>query len=379
VANPQYGFGYYGLTGSSHMNEYVVDLNLLYKPTPDFTFIPSVRVQKDYAEESSSGMETLGDSLPVPFNSHGDSGNLDVRTRLDFTYRGFTNWVLHARVDLTEVDGDLDEYGGLIPVGGIGVPAVQSGVDERNFIQKYTGGARWYPSRRVTLDVGGYYKDDEYHYSRSLDSAANDNPFDYPGYLEMRKFGTYDGNARMTWKLLPNLNLISRYEYQWSTIHTAPDPLAGLPNVESSTMQSHILAEDVCWTPWSRLCLQTGFNYVLSDTKTPASDVTQAILDSRNNYWTVNFTSGLVLDNKTDLNLSYFYYQADDYCDNSLAGVPYGAGGHEHAVTATLTRRLNQRLRVSLKYGYFLYADQTSGANANYGVNLLYASLRYRF
>lgn len=86
-----------------------------------------------------------------------------------------------------------------------------------------------------------------------------------------------------------------------------------------------------------------------------------------------------MLDNKTDLNLSYFYYQADDYCDNSLAGVPYGAGGHEHAVTATLTRRLNQRLRVSLKYGYFLYADQTSGANANYGVNLLYASLRYRF
>jgi len=195
----------------------------------------------------------------------------------------------------------------------------------------------------------------------------------------MQKFATYDGNARATWRLLPNLSLISRYEYQWSTIHTAPDPLAGLPEVESSTMSTHILAQDVSWTPWSRLCLQTGFNYVLSDTATPASDVTQAILDSRNNYWTVNFTSGLVLDNKTDLNVSYFYYQADDYANNSLAGVPYGAGGQEHSVTATLTRRISERIHVSLKYGYFRYFDQATSGNADYGVNLVYATLRYRF
>jgi hypothetical protein len=379
MANPQYSFGYYNLSGNSQLNDYVMDLNLLYKPAPNFTFIPSVRVQKDYSEEASSGMETLADNAPVPFGANGDAGDLDVRGRLDFAYRGFTNWVLHARVDLTEVDGNLDQYDGLIPVGGIGVPAVASGIDERNFIQKYTAGARWYPTRRVTLDAGGYYKLDAYHYNNSMDSAAESSPLGYPGYLEMQKFATYDGNARMTWRLLPNLSLISRYEYQWSTIHTAPDSLAGLPEVESSAMRSHILAQDVSWTPWSRLNLQTGFNYVLSDTATPASDVTQAILDSRNNYWSANFTAGLVLDNKTDLTVSYFYYDADDYSNNSLAGVPYGTGGQEHAVTATLTRRISERIRVSLKYGYFRYLEQATGGNADYGVSLVYASLRYRF
>jgi hypothetical protein len=379
MPNAQYGFGYYGLSGTSRLNEYVMDLNLLYKPSADFTVIPSVRVLKDYSDADSSGIETLGASVPAAFASDGDAGDLDVRGRLDLIYRGFTNWVLNARVDLTEVDGNLDQYGGLIPINGIGVLPVESGIEERNFIEKYAAGVRWYPSRRVTMNVGGYYKLDDYHYSSSLDSTPNNSPTAYPGFLEMQNIDTYDGNLRLTVRLVKNVSLITRYEYQWSTIHTEPDALAGLPNVESSAMRSHIIAQDVTWTPWSRLNLQAGFNYVLSETATPASDVTQAILDSENNYWTVNFTSGLVLDNKTDLNVSYVYYQADDYSDNAPAGVAYGAGGQEHSVTATLTRRINERLRLSLKYGYFRYLDEATGGSADFGANLIYATLRFRF
>lgn len=379
VPNGQYGFGYFDLGGSSTINEYVVDLNLLYKPTPNFTMIPSFRVQVDDESEASSGFETLAANAPVPFASEGSAGDLDVRGRLDLAYRGFTNWMLHARFDLTEVDGNLDQYGGLIPISGIGIPGVQSVIDERNVIQKYSVGARWYPSRRVTVDAGAYYKLDTYRYGDLVDSTPNNSPTRYPGYLEMQKFATYDANSRLTLRLAPNVSLISRYEYQWSTIRTAPDPIAGLPDVESSTMPTQIIAQDVSWTPWSRLCLQAGLDYVLSDTKTPASDITQAVLDSRNNYWTVNFSSTFVVDNKTDLNLSYFYYQADDYVDNSPEGVPYGAGSQEHSITATLTRRLSERVRLSLKYGYFRFMDATSGGNAAFGVNLIYATIRFRF
>jgi hypothetical protein len=379
VPNAQYGFGYFDLNGNSRMNEYVMDLNLLYKAAPDFTIIPSLRVQQDDSSAASGGYETLGASQFVGFGGNSDSEDTDVRGRLDLAYRGFTNWVLHACVDLTEVEGNLHEYGGLIPVGGIGISAVTNQMESHNFIQKYTAGVRWYPSRRVTVDVGGYYKLDVYHYDNPVDSTPNNGPTRYPGYLVMQKFATDDGNLRLTLKLRPNVSLISRYEYQWSTIHTAPDPLAGLSEVESSTMRSHILAQDVSWTPWSRLNLQAGFNYVLSDTATPASDVTQAILDAQNNYWSVNFTSSLVLDDKTDLNVSYFYYRADDYYNNSLEGVPYGAGAHEHSITATLTRRISDRIRLSLKYGYFRCFDAASGGNADFGANLVYATFRYRF
>jgi hypothetical protein len=132
----------------------------------------------------------------------------------------------------------------------------------------------------------------------------------------MQAFDTYDGNARLTLRPLPNLTLVTRYEYQLSTVNTAPDGLSGLSETESSDMTSQIISQNVSWSPWSRLYLQVGFNYVLSETDTPTSDYTQAVLNSQNNYWTVNFNSGFVLDNKTDLNLGYTYYCADNYPDN---------------------------------------------------------------
>ena len=117
----------------------------------------------------------------------------------------------------------------------------------------------------------------------------------------------------------------------------------------------------------------------MSKTKTPVTDYTQAILNSQNNYWTVNFSSDFVVDDKTDLNVAYFYYQADDYQNNSNAGLSVGAGAHEHGVTATLTRRITQNLRASLKYGYYNYEDAATGGYNNFEAHLIFASLQYRF
>jgi len=195
----------------------------------------------------------------------------------------------------------------------------------------------------------------------------------------LQDFDTSDGNVRLTLRPIKNVTLLSRYEYQLSTVNTEPDPVSGLDKVESSRMTSQILAQDVTWTPWSRLYLQAGLNYVLSKTKTPGADVIQGILDAQNNYWTLNFSAGFVVNDKTDLNLGYFYYEADNYNDNSDVGVPLGAGGHEHGVTATLTRRINRNLSLLLRYGYYNYEDQLSGGNNNFNANALSATLRYRF
>jgi hypothetical protein len=300
---------------------------------------------------------------------------------LDLNYNGITNWVFYARGDWTEGEGNLTENGGLGQVNGIGIPPIQRETEDHRFFQKYSAGARWYAIREVTLDAGGYYKINHYDYDNQLDSTPNGSASAnrYPAYLIMQDFETYDGNLRLTLRPLRNVTLVSRYEYQLSTIQTKPDPISGLEEVTSSRMTSHIIAQDVSWSPWPRLYLQTGFNYVLSQTKTPASDFTQAILDSQNNYWTVNFSSGLVLDDKTDLNLSYFYYRAGNYNDNSTVGQPYGAGAEENGVTATIVRRLTEKLRLTLKYGYYHFTDQTSGGHNDYDTHVLFASLQYRF
>ena len=381
VPNAQNGFGYTGLNGGSHLYEYVGDLNVFTRPWPHLTIVPSLRVQQQNADGVSSGMETLSDYQSAPFTANNNLSDLDVRERLDVTYSGVTNWVFYARGELTEGDGTLAATGGLIPINGIGVPPSDQNTEIDRFFQKYSAGARWYPDRRLTLDVGGYYKRNEYNYQNTLDSTPNDStsPNRYPAYLTLQEFVTYDGSVRATYRPRQNVSLVSRYEYQYSTVHTRPDEVSGLSQVESSQTISHIIGQDASWTPWSRLYLQAGVNYVLSQTKTPGLNDYQAILPAQNDYWTVNATSGLVLDDKTDLKLSFFYYLADDYQNNSLYGVPYGSGQETYAITAALTRWISKNIRWSLKYGFSHSENDTFGGHQNFDAHLVYSSLQYRF
>jgi hypothetical protein len=377
--------GYFNLNGRAHEQEYVANVNLMATPIKNLTIVPSLRVQQDNWNANSSGIGTLGtDVTPGPVVSTSDGQMLDVRERIDVRYTGVTNWVYYGGGEWTEGSGNLYETNGLSSVNGSpGPPPILRLTDDTRWFQKYFIGARWYPIRRVTIDAGGYYKRNEYGYNNIQDSTTNlpSNGNTYPAYLVMQNFETYDGNVRLTLRPVQNIVLISRYEYQLSTINTAPDPVSGLGDVESSKMTSQIFAQNVSWTPWSRLCLQAGFNYVVSQTKTPTSDTnyTQAVLNSQNNYWTVTFNSSVVVDDKTDLNLGFVYYQADNYNNNSSAGLPLGAGADEQSVTATLTRRITRNLRVSLKYAYSHYNDRTSGGNNYYDAQMVYSSLQYRF
>ena len=187
------------------------------------------------------------------------------------------------------------------------------------------------------------------HYDNTPPAVPYGLTIPYQEYLILQDMETYDANVRLTLRPWKNVTAISRYEFQLSTIGTAPDPLVGISDTETSRMTSHVIAQDISWIPWSRLSLQGGLNYVLSETRTPASDVVQGILEAQNNYWTVHFSSVVALDNKTDLALSYLYYLSGDYSNNSPLGVPYGAGSEENAVTATLTRRISKNLRLAVE------------------------------
>ena len=381
---PAFGnpLGYYNMTGDSHLQEYVMDLNVLAIPVKSLDVIPAIRAEKESWDANSEGVGTLDNFNTQPFNSQSSRDVVDVCESLDLRYTGFTNWVLSAGGRWEESDGNLNQFGGLSQVDGIGVPTVTNYVDDTSLLQKYSAGASWYPLRRLAVDFGGYYKLDRYNYSASANSTPDGDT--YPGYFTVQSFETFDGNCRVTLHLLRSLSLISRYEYQLSTIDTTatPDPAFGIftdDEILTSRMCSHVIGQNISWVPWSRLSLEAGFTYVLSTTKTPASEATAAVLNAENNYWTLNFSPSLVLDDKTDLNLDYFYYQANDYQNNSTVGVPLGAGSREQAVTATLTRRINPRLRVSLKYGYYNYNDALTGGNSNFQANLIMATMQYRF
>lgn len=386
--NPQQtGLGYTNLLGSLSQNDYVMNLNLMSQLGQHFTVVPSLRVQKQDWDGNSGGWGTLASFPAEQFTAESARRVLDVTEALDLRYTGFTNWVIYGKALWTQGDGDLNERGGLAQVNGFGVPPIQFQKDDSRFFQRYSAGARWYPLRAVTLDAGGYYKNHRYDYNFGQDNTPNTpgSPFSYPGFLAMRGFETYDGSFRVSLRLPKNISILGRYEYQDSTINTRPDPVSGLSEAESARMTTHILALNVTWMPWSRLYLQPGLSYVRSETKTPVSDYVPAtltaapVLAAQNNYWTADLVTGFVVDDKTDLRIGYFHYRADNYEDNSAAGVPYGAGAEQNGVTATVARRINEHLRLTLRYGYYDYKDETFGGFNDYTAHLVWAGMQYRF
>jgi hypothetical protein len=392
AAYPANYYGYYNLDGMSHQHEYVFNVNLMSLPAKNFTITPSVRVQKEdrNAQSTESVFDPGGASELNSFNNNSGYDSLDVRERLEARYTGFTNWVLTATADLTEGEGNLNENGGITAIPSHPLPGapdgqlpVQFAADDSRFFQKYALSARWYPVRQASVDVGGYYKDNHYNYANSFDSTPNNAGPGYslyPGFLVYQGFQTWDGNTRLTLHPFSKVTLVSRYEYQLSTISTRPDASSGLGEVDSSRMHSHILGQNVSWTPLNWLSLQAGANYVVSETETPTSTYTQSILNSQNNYWTVNFNAGFVLDDKTDLNLGYYYYRAADG-QNSIGanGVPLGTDALEHSVTASLTRRITKNLRWNVKYAYTHYDDFASSGSYNFDASVISTSLQYRF
>jgi hypothetical protein len=377
-------FGYYNLNGGAHKHEYVMNVNFMAVPDKNFTITPSLRVQKEdwNANSSESVIDPGGATDPNAFNNTSGSDSIDVRERLEARYTGVTNWVFTATADWTEGQGNVNENGGITSgiVGGApdgGNPIIFR-MDDSRFFQKYAVNARWYPIQKTSIDVGGYYKINRYDYNYSQDNSPGPGA-GYPAFLTYQGFDTLDGNVRLTLRPLSKVTLVSRYEYQDSTITTQPDPASGLNEIDSSHVYTHIFGQNATWIPLSWLCLQGGLNYVVSTTETPAAGATQAILNSQNNYWTVNFNSTFVLDDKTDLNLGYYYYRAADGQVGQVSGVPLGTDAAEHSVTATLSRRITKNLRWNLRYAFTHYEDMASLGNFNFDAHVIFSSLQYRF
>jgi hypothetical protein len=308
-----------------------------------------------------------------------DRSFLDVTESLEARYTGVTNWVFYARGEWLQGDGTLSE----VEIEE-GVTAIARNTGSSRFTQKYVVGANWYPARRASFSAQYYHKERSNDYDHENDSTLNTGADRYPAYLVGQDFTTDDVNFRMTLRPGGNITLVSRYDFQFSTIDTRADLLA---SVESAEMTSHIFNQSITWAPWSRLYLQASGTYAFDELESPAGQVngtgaaaaTSLVTESRNGYWSASAMTGFVLDDKTDLQAQYTYYRADNYINNAVASQPYGAEGEEHGITATIVRQLRKNLRLKLQYGYFTYEDVTSGGNNDFAAHTVYSSLQYRF
>ena len=370
--------GFIDLDGGSQLEQEVVSLNTMVIPMQDLTLISGIRVEHEDADGSASHIQTSvaagGVASQAPRLGTNDSDFLNVSQILEARYKGITGWLFYARGGWDEGNSEISES--LINPDTGAITFKRDTTWER-FNQKYTLGANWYPLTRLNFGSQYYHKIHKRSYVHRNDSTNNESGGDrYPGYINAQDWTMDDVNLRMTWRLLNNLTSVSRYDYQQSTIDSQMGSLAA---EESGRTTSHIFGESITWNPISQLYLQGNINYAMNRTETPISGFTGMVLESKNNYLSTSFVTGYALNQKTDLQAQYIYYLADNYYDNSDAGLPLGSGAEEHGVTLSATHRVTENISWTTKYGFFTYTDKLYGGFNDYDAHLIYTSLQMKF
>jgi hypothetical protein len=371
--------GFIGLTGGGNTKDYIGNLNLMLTPIPNLAIVPSARVEYEGSNladnfGSTNVATTGGAAVVTPEAANTDNWYLDVAQSLEARYTGFRDWSLYASAVISEDWGN--EAWDSNPI----LDTVNMNQDWERIGQKYTVGANWYPLPQLNFGTQYYHEVHDYRYTNNLNPSL----IQYPGYLRKQNFTTDDMNIRATWQALSTVSLVTRYDFQYSTVDTWSVPNAGtqVGGIESANLSNQIISEDLNWTPLACLYLQVGGSYVLNQLDTPvqgSAGINNLVLNGQNNYWTLNASLGYEINSKTHLQLQYTYYNADNYVDNAPAGLPYGAEAQENSVTATLTRQINKEVSVSLKYGFYRYRDQTSGGQDDYDAQLVYVSTQFGF
>lgn len=377
--------GFIDQFGGSQLDQHVVTLNLAWRPNKDWVIIPAFRYEHNSLASASDAIETIiapSGPIVMQFEPLGASSErcFDSATEsLEVRFTGVKKWTFYAKgewmqEDLQQIERDFE-------LADEEDPTLLIGRDTNGDInsQRYVIGANWYLAPKLNIASQYYKKIFENDYDHPFDTTPNNAPAGdrYPAFLRMQDFNVDDFNIRVTWHPLSNFTSVSRYDFQMATIDTRGDFLR---TVESADITAHILSETITWSPLPRLYFQGSVHYVMNETDTPANlQLGNVVPDMRNDYWNGSVTAGYALGEKTDVQVNYFYYRADNFSDNSLVSVPLGSDAEEHAITATLNHEFTKNIRGSLKYGFFSNRTDAYGSRHDYDAHLVATSLQYRF
>jgi len=382
------------LAGTAQIKEHVFNANWFWMPLENLAIVSGFR----YTHQNNDSDSTFLEEEPVPntppftpLNPQGGfhygppvpvegARNSDynlLAQRLEMRYTGIKDWLFYFEGEWEEEWGHVDEFQSFdeeIPLDK----------NTNALGQKYTIGATWYPTMR--LNFAGQY----FHRIASYDEDVFSGI--YPRLIN-QDWNVDDFNIRMTFRpklpaSLGTLALVTRYDF----VHTSIDgqwevfPQEELlAELQTGEIKQHVISESLNWNPLPRFFVQANFSYVLNQTDTPANNIDlvpgggPTVVNFRNDYWTVSSGIGYIIDDKTDFYADYYFYCANDYYNNAAVAVPYGMGATENAVSATITRQLSNRTRLTLKYGFYDYQDTTSGGHNNYRAHSLFSSLQVRF
>ncbi len=156
--------GFLNLAGASQAEDQVVNLNLLWIPLKNLTVLTAFRYTHEDQDSDSMFLDTTTAANTAPFTPNNPRGGFhrvfpptphfedtsedfnNCAERLELRYAGIKNWLFYAEGEWEEEWGNVFEHE---VIGGVNQGALNK--DTSLLAQKYTVGANWYPTDRLSL------------------------------------------------------------------------------------------------------------------------------------------------------------------------------------------------------------------------------------
>jgi mono/diheme cytochrome c family protein len=343
-------------------------------------------VQADWTQTDGLGSGTVF-GFPAPFaNNYGS--NQDKRTveeRFELRYEKIPYTTLYAELDFRQEDiGQFEQQ--FINDGFGSDKDYLRQMDSLGDVKQFKGGFRTSPWSQVTFSAsyGHRIKTDDYQHNLDTDLSANSGN-GYPGYLLNRDETSDTVDFRIAARL--NRWLRSSVSYQYTTTDyrnitaaatTFPAGSAPGGGLLAGVYEAHTISLNNTFTPWHRLYLNNTLS--VSDTRQRSGvSAGGAIEPFGGTTWSILQSGTFVVDNKTDLTVTYSFSQGDFSQANQALGLPLGSDYHLHGLQAGVTRRVKQNTKLGLEYIFQRYTDAASGGIYNYTAHGIFSTLSFRW
>ncbi|HXR06686.1 MAG TPA: c-type cytochrome domain-containing protein [Candidatus Acidoferrum sp.] len=217
--------------------------------------------------------------------------------------------------------------------------------------------------------------------SQYQDERIGPLPVGYPGFIRERDLLTDETEARLVLRPWPWLKTTWSYQYLTTGYSTVADasPKGVSPGgaIVAGQYKSQIYALNTTLTPCPRLYLSTTFSYQPTTSISAANGV-PTVVPYRGDIYSLMANATYALGRNSDLFADYSFSEAN-YAQNDFAAtVPLGLQYRQHAVGVGLERRLGKNVTAKIQYGYYHYAEPSSGGADNFTGNSIFATLTFR-
>lgn len=348
----------------------------------------SAGVQSEWMKQTGFGDMRLDQGLPgptlvaAPAMLHSDLDKAAVEEQLDLRYTSIPYTILFANARLQQESiGQYEQ-----DVGGASEFLRDTDASMRGFDSRF--GFNVSPWSKVSLTAHYRVRTRHSAYNHLTDEAFGAPNDGYSAFIRGRDINTDEVMAKLS--VRPATWMKTSFTFQQVAMDyltvTAPYIFPEIPDVPpipavnyspggeifSGNYDAHVYSLNATLTPWRRIYLANTVVFRDSRTETAANGVA-SVAPYRGDTWSVLSSATIVLDQKTDLRLSYDYSRSDYRQYTDPAGLPLGIRYDLHGVTAGITRQIRTNVSAALQYRFYAYDEPSSAGQNDYTAHGIFA------